>query len=44
MRDEAAVAARSFSELRNIIGEIYSILSSTSGRAGDAAALAGLRR
>jgi molecular chaperone DnaK len=44
MRGDAAIAARSFSELRNVIGEIYSILSSTSGRAGDAAALAGLRR
>jgi molecular chaperone DnaK len=44
LRGQAAVAARSVPDLRRTIGEIYSILSSAGGHAGDAAALAGVRR
>jgi molecular chaperone DnaK len=44
LRGQAAVAARSAPDLRRTISEMYSIMSSTGGHAGDAAALAGVRR
>lgn len=44
LRGQAAAAARSVPDLRRTIGEMYSILSNAGGQAGDAAALAGVRR
>jgi molecular chaperone DnaK len=44
LRGQAAAAARSVPDLRRTIGEMYSIMSSAGGHAGDAAALAGVRR
>jgi molecular chaperone DnaK len=44
IRGQAAAAARSVPDLRRTIGEMFSILSNAAGRAGDAAALAGVRR
>jgi hypothetical protein len=44
LRGQAAAAARSVPDLRRTIGEMFSILSNAGGNAGDAAALAGIRR
>jgi molecular chaperone DnaK len=44
LRGQAAVAARSVPDLRRTIGEMFAIMSNAGGRAGDAAALAGVRR